>query len=100
MPAETRAALPRFVSENGTDAMIFDIPVDVAGDRVIKIEALDDLTNQEEISSSPRCGPWTGTASIFTGRPNVTGTESDQESIHQLTVHVCEPEIAALITKS
>jgi hypothetical protein len=93
MPTEARAAWPRFVSENGTNAMLFDNPVDVAGDLVIMIEASDDLTNQEEISSSPRCGPWTGT-------PDVTGTESDQESFYQLTVHVCEPEIAALITKS
>jgi hypothetical protein len=76
MPAEARAALPRFDNSGGANALVFKLPVVAARDLIIKIEASANLTDWTEIARRTRGGPWTGSAFVFTGTPDETGTRA------------------------
>jgi MBG domain len=73
MSEEARAALPRLVSDASFRALVFDMPVTGSSDLVIKIQASSDMNNWSEIARRTRGGEWTGTASVFTGTPNIAG---------------------------
>lgn len=77
MTPAARAALPRFAGTGGTNALVFSLPVTPAGDLVIKVEASSDLVTWEEIARRTRGGPWTGSASVFTGTPDETGQRAE-----------------------
>ncbi len=77
MTPEARAALPRFAGTGGTNALVFSLPVTASGDLVIKVEASSDLVTWEEIARRTRGGPWTGSASVFTGTPDESGLRAE-----------------------
>lgn len=70
---ETRAALPKLNNEEGVKAYVFELPLQVLGDFVIRVEASSDLSTWQEIARRTRGGSWTGTASVFTGTPDISG---------------------------
>lgn len=77
MSAEARAALPRFAGTGGTNGLVFSLPVAPSGDLVIKVEASSDLVIWTEIARRTRGEAWTGSASVFTGTPDVSGVRAE-----------------------
>lgn len=77
MSPAARSALPRFAGTGGVNALVFSLPVAPSGDLVIKVEASSDLTTWTEIARRTRGGPWTGSASVFTGTPDETGLRAE-----------------------
>ena len=71
-----RETLLRMAGSAAGNSIVFDLPATAPSDITIAVEASSSLgsTGWQEIARRTGGGPWTGTADVFTGTPNATGT--------------------------